>query len=162
MISLAPNTNTNMQSSRRSERNGSNGRRKRKLNARARMNGSEVAREGSRSTASPTTRRRHRPVRTMLLGLDLIYRLLDMLLLAERCRHNTLVASNRCTKPRAMAKSTPDIHHIHPTGRVSKCRAIFRCPTLPRSLELTCWQLIIAPRFRSHRPGLLVPLALSL
>ena len=89
------------------------------------MNGSVEAKEGSRSMVSPMTQHKHQPDKTTLLALALIYRLSDMLLLVERCSHSTPVVWSKCTKPKAMGKSMPDIHHIHPTGKVSKCRNIF-------------------------------------
>lgn len=112
-----------MQSSKKSEKNGSSAKRKKRTSERLKTSEHALQME----VAS------HRPVKTdrlkdktTLLAHGRNFRLLDTRLLVVKSQLNTLQVSTKCTKLRAMVRCTQGTH-TRPTAKANKCTTLYPC-----------------------------------
>lgn len=118
---LASFANMNIQNSKKSAKNGSRERKKRRRSGRTRMNDSVEAPPARALMVKAMTLRNLPRAKTTLLVQDHTSRRSDMLPLVVRCSHSTPTGLTRFTKPKATAKSTLAIHHTRRMVQGNKC-----------------------------------------
>ncbi len=116
IASLAP-TNMYMQSSRKSGKNGSSAKRKKRTSAR--LMTSEHALQMVEASHQPVQTDRLQDKTTLLdLALNCLRSVMRQLVV--KFQPSTLLVSTKCTKPRAMVRCTQGTH-THPTVTANKC-----------------------------------------
>jgi hypothetical protein len=112
-----------MQSSRKSEKNGSSAKRKKRTSERLKTSEHALQMEVASQRPVKTDRLRDK---TTLLAHGRNYHRLDTLLLVVKSQPSTLQVLTRCTKLRVMVRCIQGTH-TRPTAKANKCTTLYPC-----------------------------------